>query len=51
MTVKAGQKCTAIRRTLVPKGMEQEVIRALQEKLAKIKPGDPTREDVRMVHW
>ncbi len=48
MTVKAGQKCTAIRRTLVPKGMEPEVTEALLERLQKYLPGDPTLESVRM---
>ncbi|MFB3904513.1 MAG: phenylacetic acid degradation bifunctional protein PaaZ [Acidobacteriota bacterium] len=48
MTVKAGQKCTAIRRTLVPSGLEEAVLNALKERLARTPPGDPTREDVRM---
>ena len=48
MTVKAGQKCTAIRRTLVPKGMEPEVTEALRERLRTYLPGDPTLESVRM---
>jgi oxepin-CoA hydrolase/3-oxo-5,6-dehydrosuberyl-CoA semialdehyde dehydrogenase len=48
MTVKAGQKCTAIRRVLVPKQKEQVVIDALIERLAGIKVGDPSTEGVRM---
>jgi oxepin-CoA hydrolase / 3-oxo-5,6-dehydrosuberyl-CoA semialdehyde dehydrogenase len=48
MTVKAGQKCTAIRRTLVPAGMEKDVIDALSRRLDKVTVGDPVREDVRM---
>jgi oxepin-CoA hydrolase/3-oxo-5,6-dehydrosuberyl-CoA semialdehyde dehydrogenase len=48
MTVKAGQKCTAIRRTLIPAGTEDDVMRALKTRLARVIPGDPTREDVRM---
>lgn len=48
MTVKAGQKCTAIRRTLVPAGLEEEVIRALRVGLEQIKVGDPCLEEVRM---
>lgn len=48
LTVKAGQKCTAIRRTLVPAGREEAVIKALRERLAKTTLGDPNREDVRM---
>ena len=30
MTTKAGQKCTAIRRTIVPAGMEEDVVKALR---------------------
>lgn len=48
MTVKAGQKCTAIRRTIVPAGMEGDVIKALQGRLAKVVVGDPAVEGVRM---
>jgi oxepin-CoA hydrolase/3-oxo-5,6-dehydrosuberyl-CoA semialdehyde dehydrogenase len=48
MTTKAGQKCTAIRRTIVPAGMEEEVIRALRARLAKTVVGDPSVEGVRM---
>ncbi|HEX8726016.1 MAG TPA: 3,4-dehydroadipyl-CoA semialdehyde dehydrogenase, partial [Gemmatimonadaceae bacterium] len=48
MTTKAGQKCTAIRRTLVPRGMEEDVIRALRARLDKIVIGDPRVEGVRM---
>ncbi|KIZ38104.1 MULTISPECIES: phenylacetic acid degradation bifunctional protein PaaZ [Rhodopseudomonas] len=45
MTVKAGQKCTAIRRILVPRALEGQVITALQAKLAEVKLGDPRRDD------
>ena len=48
MTVKAGQKCTAIRRTIVPRGMEQDVINALRARLGKVTIGDPRVEGVRM---
>ena len=48
MTTKAGQRCTAIRRTIVPKNMTSDVLKALQEGLAKIKLGDPAVEGVRM---
>jgi len=48
MTVKAGQKCTAIRRTLVPRGMEPEVIDALRGRLQNFMPGDPAMDSVRM---
>jgi oxepin-CoA hydrolase/3-oxo-5,6-dehydrosuberyl-CoA semialdehyde dehydrogenase len=48
MTTKAGQKCTAIRRTIVPAGMEEDVIKALSGRLAKTVVGDPAVEGVRM---
>ena len=48
MTVKAGQKCTAIRRTLVPAAMTDDVIAALKKRLAGVKIGDPSIEGVRM---
>ncbi|HEU4624778.1 MAG TPA: phenylacetic acid degradation bifunctional protein PaaZ [Steroidobacteraceae bacterium] len=48
MTAKAGQKCTAIRKALVPAETSAAVIDALRAALAKIVVGDPRREDVRM---
>jgi oxepin-CoA hydrolase/3-oxo-5,6-dehydrosuberyl-CoA semialdehyde dehydrogenase len=48
MTVKAGQKCTAIRRAIVPKQYVDEVARRLKARLAKIVVGDPSLEQVRM---
>ncbi|MEX2180560.1 MAG: phenylacetic acid degradation bifunctional protein PaaZ, partial [Gemmatimonadaceae bacterium] len=48
MTTKAGQKCTAIRRTIVPAGMEEDVIKALRARLEKTVVGDPAVEGVRM---
>jgi oxepin-CoA hydrolase/3-oxo-5,6-dehydrosuberyl-CoA semialdehyde dehydrogenase len=48
MTQKTGQKCTAIRRVLVPGGRESEVLDALKDRLGGIAVGDPSREDVRM---
>ncbi|UYO50655.1 phenylacetic acid degradation bifunctional protein PaaZ [Rhodopseudomonas palustris] len=48
MTAKAGQKCTAIRRVLVPHAQEAAVIAALKEKLAEVKLGDPRRDDKAM---
>jgi oxepin-CoA hydrolase/3-oxo-5,6-dehydrosuberyl-CoA semialdehyde dehydrogenase len=48
MTVKAGQKCTAIRRTFVPEGMTEDVVRALSKRLAGAKLGDPAVDGVRM---
>lgn len=48
MTVKAGQKCTAIRRTIVPSSYVQDVVTALQKRLSQIKVGDPQVEGVKM---
>lgn len=48
MTVKAGQKCTAIRRALVPEAMVDSVIDAISARLERITVGDPRRDDVRM---
>jgi len=48
MTTKAGQKCTAIRRTIVPAGMEEDVVKALAKRLASTTIGDPSVEGVRM---
>lgn len=48
MTVKAGQKCTAIRRAMAPARYLDAVEHALSERLAKIKVGDPREEDTRM---
>src|SRR5260221_4589333 len=47
MTVKAGQKCTAIRRTLVPAMMVDDVIAALAKRLETSPPGDPAVDGVR----
>ena len=48
MTSKAGQKCTAIRRALVPETLAAPVVAALAAALAKIVVGDPRVEGVRM---
>ena len=48
MTTKAGQKCTAIRRTLVPEGMIGDVMSALKKRLETITIGDPSVDGVRM---
>jgi len=48
MTVKAGQKCTAIRRIIVPEELIDDVNKTLSFKLSKIKIGDPQIEGVRM---
>ncbi|MBW8486485.1 phenylacetic acid degradation bifunctional protein PaaZ [Actinomadura parmotrematis] len=48
MTVKAGQKCTAIRRALVPRDRLDEVAEAVRARLARVTVGDPAAEGVRM---
>jgi len=48
MTVKAGQKCTAIRRALVPESRLDAVAEAVREKLAAVVIGNPADESVRM---
>lgn len=48
MTVKCGQKCTAIRRILVPENLVDDVQKALSARLAKTIIGDPSVEGVRM---
>ena len=48
MTTKAGQKCTAIRRIIVPAGMVDTVAEALKARLAGSVLGDPSVEGVRM---
>jgi len=48
VTVKAGQKCTAIRRTIVPQAHVDAVIEALSARLDRTPVGDPAAEGVRM---
>jgi oxepin-CoA hydrolase/3-oxo-5,6-dehydrosuberyl-CoA semialdehyde dehydrogenase len=48
ITVKAGQKCTAIRRILAPREHEGAVIEALCARLAETRIGDPAADGVRM---
>ncbi len=48
MTVKAGQKCTAIRKALVPAALTDEVVAALQTTLREVVVGDPRTAGVRM---
>lgn len=48
MTSKAGQKCTAIRRTIVPDGLMEPVIDALRKRLGEVRVGDPTADGVKM---
>ena len=48
MTVKSGQKCTAIRRVLVPQAQYDAVAQAISARLAKTAVGNPRSEGVRM---
>ena len=48
MTLKAGQKCTAIRRVLVPREYEPAALDAISSGLSAVKIGNPTSEGVRM---
>ena len=48
MTQKAGQKCTAIRRVLVPQALYADVANAIAARLAKVSVGNPRNETVRM---
>jgi oxepin-CoA hydrolase/3-oxo-5,6-dehydrosuberyl-CoA semialdehyde dehydrogenase len=48
MTVKAGQKCTAIRRALAPAEHIDAVEAAIRDRLAKTTVGDPREEGTRM---
>ena len=48
ITVKTGQKCTAVRRILVPENLMEDVQNALSQRLSKTTIGDPSVEGVRM---
>ncbi len=48
MTTKAGQKCTAVRRIIVPQNLVEDVQIALGKRLAGTTLGDPNVEGVRM---
>ena len=48
MTVKAGQKCTAVRRIIVPEKLVEDVQKALSKRLETTTIGDPSVEGVRM---
>ncbi|MGD7002224.1 phenylacetic acid degradation bifunctional protein PaaZ [Corynebacterium halotolerans] len=49
MTSKAGQKCTAVRRAIVPAPLVDAVAKALSERLdAKVVPGDPREKGTTM---
>jgi len=47
MTTKAGQKCTAIRRTFVPGDLVEDVVQALSRRLDGLPLGDPSVDGVR----
>ena len=48
MTTKAGQKCTAIRRALVPRDLVDDVVAATAARLATVVVGDPEADGVTM---
>jgi oxepin-CoA hydrolase / 3-oxo-5,6-dehydrosuberyl-CoA semialdehyde dehydrogenase len=48
ITTKAGQKCTAVRRIMVPENLVEDVIIALGKRLQTTTIGDPSMEGVRM---
>jgi oxepin-CoA hydrolase/3-oxo-5,6-dehydrosuberyl-CoA semialdehyde dehydrogenase len=48
ITIKAGQKCTAVRRIMVPEDLIDDVEKAISARLATTKMGDPSQEGVRM---
>lgn len=48
MTVKSGQKCTAIRRIFVPRALFDATAQAIGAKLSKVTVGNPRNETVRM---
>ncbi len=48
MTVKSGQKCTAIRRIFVPEALFDDCAQAISARLAKTTVGNPRNESVRM---
>jgi oxepin-CoA hydrolase/3-oxo-5,6-dehydrosuberyl-CoA semialdehyde dehydrogenase len=48
MSAKAGQKCTAIRRAIVPRPRLDAVASALRDRLAALVVGDPALEGVQM---
>lgn len=48
MTQKTGQKCTAVRRIMVPRSRIDDVVAGLSERFDEITIGDPSAEGVRM---
>jgi oxepin-CoA hydrolase/3-oxo-5,6-dehydrosuberyl-CoA semialdehyde dehydrogenase len=51
MTTKAGQKCTAIRRIIVPENLIGDVQNALSKALDQTKIGNPLSRETRMGLW
>ena len=48
MTVKAGQKCTAIRRVIAPRQFSEVLVRSLRDRLDRTIVGNPADEATRM---
>ena len=48
MTVKSGQKCTAIRRVLVPESQRDALVQAITEGLRAVRVGNPRHAEVQM---
>jgi oxepin-CoA hydrolase/3-oxo-5,6-dehydrosuberyl-CoA semialdehyde dehydrogenase len=48
LSIKSGQRCTAIRRTIVPQKLANATLEALKKRLEEIKLGDPANEAVEM---
>lgn len=48
LTIKCGQRCTAVRRAMVPELHLEAVRDALKGQLERVRMGDPANEDVRM---
>ncbi|MCH1927476.1 aldehyde dehydrogenase family protein, partial [Shewanella sp. C31] len=46
LTIKTGQRCTAIRRILAPRDRLQALLEATRERLEALRPGDPREEGV-----
>jgi oxepin-CoA hydrolase/3-oxo-5,6-dehydrosuberyl-CoA semialdehyde dehydrogenase len=46
LAIKTGQRCTAIRRVLVPEGRLQALLEATRDRLAALRLGDPREEGV-----
>ncbi|MDM7323573.1 MAG: aldehyde dehydrogenase family protein, partial [Thermus sp.] len=48
LAIKAGQRCTAIRRVLVPQGRLEALLEATRGHLERLRPGDPREEGVEL---